>query len=156
MTMYQTVAENRGEALEVVAFRVAGQDFCFDLTSVREIRGWTETTILPHAQPYVKGVINLRGTVVPVIDLSQRLGLGATEPGPRHVIIITVQGEQTVGLLAELVSDILTVSEGDIQPIPNIIDDNVRKFLSGVVVLDETMIRRMELGTVLETATGPA
>lgn len=143
--------ETRKSFLEVVAFRVAKQDFCFDLTSVREIRGWTETTILPHAQPYVKGVINLRGSVVPVVDLSERLGLGSTDPGARHVIIITVLGTQTVGLLAELVSDILTVAASDIQPIPDIIDETVRKFISGVLVFEDRMIRKMELSTILSS-----
>ena len=60
--MQDAILEGAGRSLEVVAFRVADQDFCFDLASVREIRGWTSTTMLPHAQPYVKGVINLRGS----------------------------------------------------------------------------------------------
>lgn len=147
--MQDTVLEKSKRFHEVVAFRLAEQDFCFDLKSVREIRGWTATTILPHAQPYLKGVINLRGSVVPVVDLSERLGLGATDPGPRHVIIITVLGQQTVGLLADVVSDILTVSGGDIQPIPDIVDDAVRRFISGVLVVDDRMIRKMDLTTIL-------
>jgi len=147
--MQDKVFETTSDPLEVVAFRVAGQDFCFDLKSVREIRGWTETTALPHAQPCVKGVINLRGSVVPVIDLSERLGLGTTEPGPRHVIIIAVLENQTVGLLADVVSDIMTVSKPDIQPVPDIVDDAVRRFISGVLVVDDRMIRKMDLGLVL-------
>lgn len=147
--MQDAVQEMSKTYQEVVAFRVSDQDFCFDLKSVREIRGWTDTTILPHAQPYVKGVINLRGSVVPVVDLSERLGLGTTEPGPRHVIIITVLGQQTVGLLADVVSDILTVAETDIQPIPDIVDEVVRRFISGVLVIDDRMIRKMDLGMII-------
>ena len=141
--------ENSPRHQEVVALRVAEQDYCFDLKSVREIRGWTETTMLPHAQPYVKGVINLRGSVVPVVDLSERLGLGPTEPGPRHVIIIAVVGSQTVGLLADLVSDILTVGENELHPIPDIIDEAVRTYISGVLIVDGRMIRKMNLARVL-------
>ena len=148
--MQDTVLEDTLRDLEVVAFRVAGQDFCFDLASVREIRGWTSTTALPHAQPFVKGVINLRGSVVPVIDLSERLGFGEADPGARHVIIIAVVANQTVGLLAEVVSDILTVSEGDLQPIPDIVDETVRQFISGVLIQDDKMIRRLELGMILD------
>ncbi|MEM6587127.1 MAG: chemotaxis protein CheW [Pseudomonadota bacterium] len=148
--MQDAVLENTERKLEVVAFRVAGQDFCFDLASVREIRGWTSTTALPHAQPFVKGVINLRGSVVPVIDLSQRLGFGMADPGARHVIIIAVIANQTVGLLAEVVSDILTVSEADLQPIPEIVDETVRKFISGVLIQEDKMIRRLELGMILD------
>lgn len=151
--MQDAILEHASRNLEVVAFRVAGQDYCFDLESVREIRGWTSTTALPHAQPYVRGVINLRGAVVPVIDLSERLGLSATDPGARHVIIITVVKGQTVGLLAEVVSDILSVAESDLQPIPDIVDETVRRFISGVLVHDETMIRRLDLGMILDHDT---
>lgn len=79
---------------DMVAFRVADQDFCIDIGMVREIRSWSETTFLPHAQPYVKGVINLRGAVVAVIDLAARLGLGVTKTDPRNVIIIAQVGTQ--------------------------------------------------------------
>lgn len=134
---------------EVVAFRVAGQDFCFDIMSVREIRGWTETTTLPHAQSYVKGVINLRGSVVPVVDLSDRLGFGATEACARHVIIITVVDGQTIGLLADVVSDILAVSEDAMHAVPDMVSDQVKAFISGVVLVEERMIRRLELSSVV-------
>lgn len=147
--MLDDVTGTRTVDREVVAFRVAGQDFCIDIMSVREIRGWTETTILPHAQRFVKGVINLRGSVVPVVDLSERLGLGMIEPGPRHVIIITVIGTQTVGLLAEVVSDILTVSDDSMQPVPDIASESARAYISGVVVAQEKMIRKIDLAKVL-------
>lgn len=147
--MLDDVSETRAIAREVVAFRVAGQDFCIDIMSVREIRGWTETTILPHAQRYVKGVINLRGSVVPVVDLSERLGLGMIEPGPRHVIIITVIGTQTIGLLAEVVSDILTVNDETMQPVPEIASESARAYISGMVVAHDKMIRKIDLAKVL-------
>ena len=147
MNQIETRIEGR-KNYEVVSFKVSEQDFCFDLKSVREIRGWTETTALPHAQAYVKGVINLRGSVVPVVDLSERLGLGRTTPGPRHVIIIAVIGNQTVGLLADVVSDILTVDDADVQPIPEIVDEVVRTYVSGVLVSDGKMIRKMNLPRV--------
>ncbi len=134
---------------EVVTFRIADQDYCFDLKSVREIRGWTETTRLPHAQACVKGVINLRGSVVPVVDLSERLGFGPSEPGARHVIIIAVVGSQTVGLLADVVSDILTVYDSDLHPVPPIVDDIVRTYISGMLIVDGRMIRKMNLDRIV-------
>lgn len=142
---------NQPSEQEVVAFRVAGQDFCFDIMSVREIRGWTETTTLPHAQSYVKGVINLRGSVVPVVDLSDRLGFGPTETCARHVIIITVVNGQTIGLLADVVSDILSVSEAEMHAVPEMVCDQVKVFISGVVLVDDKMIRRLDLSRVVPT-----
>jgi len=149
--------ETHGEAdQEVVAFRVADQDFCFDIMSVREIRGWSETTILPHAESFVKGVINLRGSVVPVIDLSERLGFGPTEPGPRHVIIIAVVNDQTVGLLADVVSDIVTVVSENVHPVPELAAPVAERSISGIVMADERMIRKLDLATVLPTLESTA
>ncbi|OAN80769.1 chemotaxis protein CheW [Jannaschia sp. EhC01] len=147
--MSQSETGLQPEQKEVVAFRVAGQDFCFDIMSVREIRGWTETTTLPHAQSYVKGVINLRGSVVPVVDLSDRLGLGVTEACERHVIIITVVDGQTIGLLADVVSDILAVTEDAMHAVPDMVSDQVKAFISGVVLFEGKMIRRLDLTSVV-------
>lgn len=134
---------------EVVAFRVADQDFCFDLASVLEIRGWTATTALPHAQSHVKGVINLRGSVVPVVDLSERLGFGVTDPGDRHVIIIVEIEQRIVGMLAEVVSDILFISEDHMHPIPDILDEAAHQFISGVFVDQDQILRRLDPGAVV-------
>jgi purine-binding chemotaxis protein CheW len=141
--------QNSQNAHELVAFRAAGQDFCVPIMSVREIRGWTPTTILPHAPDYVRGVINLRGSVVPIVDLANRLGLGAIEPSARHVIIIAMLNDQTVGLLVEAVSDILTVPSGSIQPTPDIASAEVKGFIEGVIAMDDRMIRMIELDNVL-------
>lgn len=150
--MSQTETGLQPKQQEVVAFRVAGQDFCFDIMSVREIRGWTETTTLPHAQSFVKGVINLRGSVVPVVDLSDRLGFGPTEACARHVIIITVVDGQTIGLLADVVSDILAVSEDAMHAVPDMVSDQVKAFISGVVLVEDRMIRRLDLSSVVPSA----
>ena len=88
--------------------------------SVREIRGWTAATPLPRTPDFVRGVINLRGAVLPIIDLSARLGLGFTEPEARHVIIVCRINNQMVGLLVDAVSDILTVTDDLIQPTPDV------------------------------------
>ena len=95
---------------ELIAFRIGDQEFCVNIMSVREIRGWTPATPMPHSPSYMKGVLNLRGAVLPIIDLSARLGMRPTEPSPRHVIIVAQVNRKVVGLLVEAVSDILTVA----------------------------------------------
>ena len=87
-------------------FWPTGQEFAADIMAIREIRGWTDTTALPHVPDYVRGVINLRGMVLPVIDLKARLGLGLTEATPKHVIIVVNADDRTIGLLVDAVSDI--------------------------------------------------
>lgn len=144
-TSESTLPENS----EVVSFCVSGQDFCCDIQCVREIRGWSETTVLPHVESYVKGVINLRGSIVPVIDLSERLGLGISTPGARHVIIIVVISDQTVGLLANKVSDIITLDTIEIQPVPDLAEATAGAFISGFIMDQDRMIRKIDLTSIL-------
>jgi len=134
---------------EFVAFRVGAQEFCVDIMGVREIRGWTPATPLPHAPSYVRGVINLRGAVLPIVDLGLRFGLGPTEPTPRSVIIVVHIHQQVVGLLVDAVSDIMTSSEASMQPTPDIASDMAKTFVKGVYAVDSRMISIVTLDSVL-------
>ena len=140
---------------ELVTFRVGEQDFCIDIVHVREIRGWTPATVLPHAPDFVLGVINLRGAIVPIVDLSKRLGLERTPVGDRHVIVIAVVEEQTVGFLVDAVADIIGVAPAAIQPTPNVSAQTTRAFIQGVIALEERMLRLIDIGTVLPAAIDP-
>jgi purine-binding chemotaxis protein CheW len=134
---------------EFVAFRVGAQEFCIDIMCVREIRGWTPATPLPHAPDYVRGVINLRGAVLPIVDLAMRFGLGLTEPTPRSVIIVVHVHQQIVGLLVDAVSDILSSSQASMQPTPDIASDMAKTFVKGVYAVDGRMISIVTLDSVL-------
>ena len=111
---------------ELIAFRIGRQEFCVDIMSVREIRGWTPATPLPRSPGYMKGVINLRGTVLPIIDLGARFGLETSEPTARHVIMVAHIGGRMVGLLVDAVSDILEMNEASVQPTPDVASDQVK------------------------------
>ena len=130
---------------ELIAFRIGDQEFCVNIMSVREIRGWTPATPMPHSPSYMKGVLNLRGAVLPIIDLSARLGMRPTEPSPRHVIIVAQVNRKVVGLLVEAVSDILTVTDENIQPTPEISSDLEKQFARGILAIDKRMICLVEL-----------
>jgi purine-binding chemotaxis protein CheW len=132
-------------ARELIAFRIGDQEFCVDIMSVREIRGWTPATAMPHSPAYMKGIINLRGAVLPIMDLAARLGMKPAEPSARHVIIVAQVKRQSVGLLVEAVSDILTVTEENIQPTPEISSDLQRQFARGILAIDRRMICLIEL-----------
>ena len=136
---------------ELIAFRLGAQEFCLDIMSVRDIRGWTPTTPLPHSPACVKGVINLRGAVLPVVDLSARLGFSPVEPSDRHVIIITQVGSQTIGLLVDAVSDILSVDPAAIQATPAVASGLARAFMKGVIAMEGRMIGLIALDGVLAT-----
>lgn len=139
---------------QFITFHSADQEFGADIMMIREIRGWTQTTELPHAPDYVCGVINLRGMVLPVVDLKARLGRGATEVSAKHVIIVMRCGEQTMGLLVDAVSDILTVTEGDIQVTPELARDRQSEFVDGIAVLDKRMVTILNLERLAATLIG--
>mgnify|MGYP000850986212 CR=1 FL=1 len=141
---------------ELIAFRIGDQEFCVNIMSVREIRGWTPATPLPHAPSYVMGVINLRGVVLPIINLAARLGLKPIAPDARHVIIVAQVGSKIVGLLVEAVSDILTVSDENIQPMPEVTSDLERQYARGILAIDKRMICLIELDALFPDAESEA
>ena len=144
------ITKNDGDKVhELIAFRIGSQEFCIDVMSVREIRGWTPATPLPQAPSFVRGVINLRGTVLPIVDLAARLGFTPAEPSARHAIVVVQIAQQTVGLLVEGVSDIFTVTETQVQPTPDVASDMAKEFVRGVIAMDGRMISMIVLDSIL-------
>jgi purine-binding chemotaxis protein CheW len=134
---------------ELISFRIRGQDFCTDIGQVREIRGWTNVTPMPHAPDTVVGVINLRGTVMPVVDLGARLGFSATIPTEHHVIIVVNVHDQWTGLMVEDVSENSTVSADQIQPAPNVGSPLTRQFVEGYILRGDHMMTVIRLDHVI-------
>lgn len=131
---------------ELITFEVEGQVFGLDIMSIREIRAWTPTTRLPRVPHYVAGVVNLRGTVLPVVDLAARLGWRATEPSPRHAIIVTQLGAQVGGWIVDSVSDIVTIPDQTLQaPPPGVGNDSVVPFLEGLAAIEDKMVMVLNL-----------
>ena len=145
-TSKDSTSDNR---VEIVCFTVEEQDFCIEISHVLEIRGWTSTTTLPHAPEFVVGMMNLRGTVLPVVDLSLRLGFGKTQPGQRHVIIIAQIDQKTVGFLVDAVSDIITVDETEMQATPDVSSARTQAFIRGVHSVDDKLVRAIDVHEVL-------
>ncbi len=143
-------------AREYITFRIGAQYYCIDIMSVREIRGWTPATALPRAPGFVRGVINLRGVVLPVIDLAERLGFAPAAPTPRHVIIVAQTGRQVVGLLVDAVSDIIAAPSEKVQPTPDVGSDAARAFVIGVLAIDDRMISLIALDSVMPNVAGEA
>jgi purine-binding chemotaxis protein CheW len=134
---------------ELISFRIGAQEFCVDIMAIREIRGWTAATALPQSPSFVKGVINLRGAVLPIVDLASRLGFESTQANDRNVIIVAQIGEQVVGLLVDAVSDILTVTDDVIQPTPDVASETAKTFVRGLIAMDGRMISLIGLDRVL-------
>jgi purine-binding chemotaxis protein CheW len=148
-TAAATTERKTGNARELIAFAVGQQEFCIDVMSVREIRGWTPATVLPHSQAFVRGVINLRGAVLPIMDLAVRLGFPPAEIMARHVIIVVQINHQIVGLLVDAVSDILTVNEEQVLAPPDVASDMAKRFVSGLLAIEGRMASIISLENVV-------
>ena len=149
MTMTDLSLDGR-DGSELISFRIGEQEFCVDIMAVREIRGWTPATPVPHSPRFVRGVINLRGAVLPVIDLADRLGLGTAVETARHVIIVVQIGSRIVGLLVDAVCDILSTADHVVQKTPDLAGDQMQGFVKGLIALEGRMISLIDLGLVLD------
>ena len=138
-------------SMQLIAFSIGEQTYGVEITTVREIRAWNGATPLPNTRDYVRGVINLRGTIVPIFDLRARFGAGQTSATKTHVVVVMSVGEKWVGILVDAVSDILTVARDDIHPVPegNALDSEL---LNGIVTHESRMVGLIDLGTVVSGA----
>ncbi|PTS88129.1 MULTISPECIES: chemotaxis protein CheW [unclassified Caulobacter] len=137
------------ERRELISFRVGQQEYCVNIMAVREIRGWSPATSLPQSPGYMRGVINLRGAVLPIMDLAARLGMPMVEPNVRSVIIVVQAGDRMVGLLVDAVSDILSITDDLVQPTPDVACDSVRSFVRGIISIEGRMISEVSLDRIL-------
>ena len=134
---------------EYISFAVGDEQYGVNIMAVREIKDWSAITQLPNQPDYMRGVLNLRGVIVPIIDLRCRFGNGLTDATPMHVIIVIQIDGETVGLLADRVLDIIAVDQAQIQPVPKVSQDARTGFLSGLVAIDKTMIALIDLKAVI-------
>ena len=139
--------------LELLTFRVADQEYSLDIMSVREIRGWTRTTPMPHAPAFMRGVINLRGTVLPVMDLALRLNMQSQKTSDRNVIIVVTLNGTLTGLLVDAVSDIVAISVEDLQTPPEMSSDPQSTVVRALTVIDDRMIRVLDLAAIVPSGT---
>ena len=130
---------------ELIIFKVGEQFFCVDIMAVRELRGWSAPTPLPQSPAFVTGVINLRGQILPIVDMAARLGLAPAEPTPRHVIIVVAIDRQLVGVLVDAVCDIITLAPEALQPTPDLTGEAAAAFVTGLVTDDDRLISLVAL-----------
>ena len=150
--MANIAAEAADGKLELISFEIADQEFCIDIRAVREIRGWTPATPMPHTPPYMLGVINLRGSIMPVLDLRARLDLGRTEASSRHVIVVVQHGERLAGLLVDAVQETFVVDEALLQPPPEMDSTSSARFIDAILPLDGRMLSRLVVESLLPVA----
>jgi purine-binding chemotaxis protein CheW len=141
---------------QFVSFAIGDDQYGVDIMAVREIKGWADITHLPKQPEYVRGVLNLRGSIVPIVDLRCRFGQGLTETTPLHIVIIVQIGGRQVGLIGDRVLDIVSVDAAEIQKVPRTGRDVTTNFLSGLVTHDNIMIALIDLPNLLTDAVDVA
>lgn len=133
------------EKIELLTFVLADQDFAIDIMLVREIRNWSVPTPLPKTPDYVHGVINLRGMVLPILDLAKRLELSGTRDTSRPVFVVVNEGNRVFGISVDAVSDILTIPRTSLQETPTTADAASDSCVSGLILEDERVIRMLSI-----------
>lgn len=137
-----------GTIRQYVTFLVGESVYGVDIKLVREIKQWTPTTVLPNQPHYTKGVLNLRGTIVPVHDLRARFGGPLTDPTETNVVVIVWIGTKTVGILVDAVSDILSVPEAEIRPVPGGQAMGDMNSIGGLASTSSGMVALLDLNTL--------
>ena len=144
------------DVAQFITFAIGDDHYGIDIMAVREIKDWTAIRHLPHQPDYVRGICSLRGAFIPIVDLRCRFGQGLTEATPLHVFIIVQIGRQQVGLLADRVSDIVSVERANIKPVPEVDGTRGLGFLSGLATVDDATVGLIDLDSILATAASAA
>jgi purine-binding chemotaxis protein CheW len=157
--------QNEASLAQYLSFQVAGESYAVGVLQAREIIEYTTVTRVPHAPPAVRGVINLRGSVVPVVDLAVKFGLPQSEIGRRTCVVIvecTIEGESTVmGVMADAVNHVLDLGPADIEPAPSFGTRVRSEFLKGMGKLEQGFVLLLDMDKLLSgaeasVAAGPA
>ena len=155
-----STATETGEVSQYLTFRLAGEEYAVEILQAREILRYEEVTRVPTAPPSIRGVLNLRGRVVPVVDLAVKLGLPETPVTGRTCIVIVevaLEGERTVmGVIAEAVSQVVDLHPGDIEPPPPFGPRARVEFLRGMARLEGRFALLLDLDLLLSAEDAAA
>ena len=141
---------------QFLTFTIGEAEYGVDIMSVREVKGWVPTTRLPNRPEYIRGVLNLRGLIVPIFDLRARFGQGLTDATEKHVMVILAVGSRIAGLLVDAVSDILTVGDAEIKPAPQGEVDAAAQFVSGLIAVEQRMVVLLDMEKLFNTEADAA
>lgn len=149
--------ETGRELLQLVTFFLGNEEYALDIALVQEIVRMTAITHVPRAPEFVDGVVNLRGRIVPVVDLRRRLGMPPAEVDRQTRIIIVQYRSSTVGLVVDRVNEVLRLGADSIEPAPGIVSDRVdTAYVTGVGKLDDRLLILLDLDRILAMDQVPA
>lgn len=134
-----------GAANEFLAFTLGGEEYGIDILKVQEIRGYEAVTRIANTPDFIKGVINLRGVIVPIVDMRIKFALGNVEYDHQTVVIILNVSNRVVGMVVDGVSDVLTLTPGQIKPAPEFGSVLNTEYLTGLGTVDDRLLILMDI-----------
>lgn len=139
---------------QYLTFTLGAEEYGVEILKVQEIKGYSQVTPIPNTPPYVKGVMNLRGSIIPVVDLRSKLSMDETAYNQFTVIIVIRVGPKTVGLVVDAVSDVLNIPTQDVQATPDFGAQVDARFISGMAKAGEKLVVLLDIDKVLGSEVG--
>lgn len=139
---------------KAIAFYLGTNEYLISVDNVTAIERMLHITRIPNIEPYIKGVINLRGIIIPIIDLKERFGLGSYQETEQTRIIIVTYEQIEVGFIVDAANDVLNVNPENISEHPEIVGEVAPEFIDGIMKLDQRLLILLNLSKVLEMDEG--
>lgn len=134
---------------QYLTVNLAHEEYGIDILAVREIRGWTPVTRIPQSPPYLLGVLNLRGAIVPVLDLRLRFGVEREAYTDTTVTVIVAVDGRSFGMVVDAVSDVLDAADSQVRPVPDMGTTVDTEYLRGLIGVDERMVLLLDIDRLL-------
>ena len=151
-----TGQDHEGDLLQLVTFRISEEEFGVDILSVQEIIRLMQITMVPHAAAFIEGVINLRGKVIPVINMRTRFNLPAVEHDSNTRIVVMEFDQKIVGFLVDGVSEVLRIPASTVEPAPPVVCGIGSEYIKGVGKLADRLLILLDLDTLLSDMNADA
>ena len=146
-------ANTLGRSGQYLTFILAGEEYGVDILRVQEIKGWDRVTPIPHTPGYIRGVINLRGTIVPIVDLRLRFEIGEAAYDKTTVVVVlkvlAVGRERTMGFVVDAVSDVYDVTAEAMKPTPDFGASIETRFVRGLAAIDQKMVILLDVDALI-------
>jgi len=143
-----------GNAVQYLSFALGNEEYGVDILRVQEIRSWEPVSRIPNVPSYEKGVVNLRGAIVPIIDLRERFNFSRVEYTPLTVVVVLQAGDgnktRIMGVVVDSVSDVINVDKTEIQSAPDFGTKVSNEFINGLVSVNERMVMLLDVDKLLK------
>lgn len=151
----EAILGHSADGQQFLSFLLDEEEFGIDILRVQELRGWTPVTKVPDMPNYLKGVLNLRGAIIPIIDLRERFGLPLREYGPTTVVIVvkvnTGDSERIMGIIVDAVAETYSITNDEIQPAPQMGGVINTEYITGLVAQGEKMVVLMDVDELMNS-----